>query len=325
MRVLSLFDGIAGGRLAMERAELQCDEYIAVEIDAAARKTADYHYDITRPCDDVRNFHLARKVGKVDLMITGFPCQDFSVAGHRKNLAGEHASLYKEMLRWRDICKPNYFVLENVRPFNDIAPILNADIGVPFVLVNSMCYGAQHRERAYWTSDKFTPLTTPSDDAIEDVLHDDAENEKQYSYYPVVPNGAAVKTVGVTRYSAANLPDKRGLYMHLLNRGDKIRVKTDARVFDRSGKISALRTRNFHKVPVVHDSARQCRNLTIAELAAFQHVPVSHLAAPIIHGCITNPQAIAAIGNGFDIAVVSDILSQVVRGNNMVRDEPKLL
>lgn len=316
MRVLSLFDGIAGARLSLDRAGLDYDEYIGVEINEKARAIADFNYDISRPCHDVKDIDAARKIGKVDLMIAGFPCQPFTPSGRLKGFSDERGGLYREMLRWREICNPDYWLFENVVPPATNANILNNDIGTRFITANSKFYGAQNRKRAFWSSHKFTPMTKENPDIIDNVLSND-DTGKTFSYTPLCISGKTVRILGATRY-ISDIENRKGCYAYLASNGQKVIVKQTETVFDRTGKIRALRTTNNHKIPI---SENLCRNLKVSEFSSFQNINPDYVIKPIIQGKTSLTQAFSGIGNGFDIAVVSDILSQMLRGNETDRDK----
>ncbi|MBQ3619125.1 MAG: DNA (cytosine-5-)-methyltransferase, partial [Bacteroidales bacterium] len=115
MRVLSLFDGISCGRLALERAGIPVEVYYASEVDKYAIKVSEKNYpDIIR-LGDVREIDFSRFIGKIDLIIGGSPCQDLSIAKkNRQGLEGEKSGLFWKFVEAVKTIKPKYFMLENV-------------------------------------------------------------------------------------------------------------------------------------------------------------------------------------------------------------------
>ena len=113
--VLSLFDGISCGRLALERAGIPVKVYYASEIDKYAIKVSGKNYpDIIR-LGDVREIDFSRFIGKIDLIIGGSPCQDLSIAKkNRQGLEGEKSGLFWKFVEAVKTIKPKYFMLENV-------------------------------------------------------------------------------------------------------------------------------------------------------------------------------------------------------------------
>ena len=115
MNVLSLFDGISCGQIALERAGIKVDNYYASEIKPIAIKVTQAHYPNTIQLGDVTKIE-AKELPKIDLLIGGSPCQDFSCANLTRNgLEGEKSSLFYHYLRLLRELKPKYFLLENVK------------------------------------------------------------------------------------------------------------------------------------------------------------------------------------------------------------------
>lgn len=152
MNVLSLFDGMSCGQQALERAGIKVDNYFASEIKPHAIKVTQHNYPKTIQIGDVTKVY-AKDLPKIDLLIGGSPCQDFSQANkERKGLEGEKSSLFFEYLRLLKECNPKYFLLENVRmddySYNTISHLL----GTFPVDINSSLVSAQMRQRSYWTN-----------------------------------------------------------------------------------------------------------------------------------------------------------------------------
>ncbi len=152
MRVLSLFDGISCGCLALERAGVPVEIYYASEIDKYALSISNKNYpDIIR-IGDVRNVDFRQFIGKVDLIIGGSPCQDLSIAKkNRKGLSGERSGLFWRFAEAVRIIKPKYFLLENVASMSkENCAIITETLGVEPILINSALVSAQQRKRLYW-------------------------------------------------------------------------------------------------------------------------------------------------------------------------------
>jgi len=152
MNVLSLFDGMSCGQQALERAGFKIDNYFASEIKPHAIKVTQHNYPDTIQLGDIKNIK-ASDLPKIDLLIGGSPCQDFSIANkERKGLQGEKSGLFYEYLRLLKECNPKYFLLENVAmddfSYNTISHLL----GTFPVDINSKLVSAQMRQRSYWTN-----------------------------------------------------------------------------------------------------------------------------------------------------------------------------
>ena len=113
--VLSLFDGISCGRLALERAGIEVNKYYASEIDKYAIKITQSNYPDTIQLGDVREIDFTQFIGEIDLVIGGSPCQDLSIAkADRKGLDGSRSGLFFKFVEAIETIKPKYFLLENV-------------------------------------------------------------------------------------------------------------------------------------------------------------------------------------------------------------------
>ena len=171
MRVLSLFDGISCGRLALERAGIPVEVYYASEIDKYAIKVSEKNYpDIIR-LGDVREIDFSQFIGKIDLIIGGSPCQDLSIAKkNRQGLEGEKSGLFWKFVEAVKTIKPKYFMLENVASMSkENKQIITDTLGVESILINSALVSAQQRKRLYWCN---WAVDQPEDKGIvlKDVL-----------------------------------------------------------------------------------------------------------------------------------------------------------
>ena len=152
MNVLSLFDGMSCGQIALEKAGIKVNKYYASEIKKHAIECTNFNYPNTIQLGDINKIN-GKELDKIDLLIGGSPCQDFSRANkERKGLKGEKSSLFFEFLRLLKECKPKYFILENVimSDYNYwfICNELNCE---PVRICGSLVSGAL-RDRLYWTN-----------------------------------------------------------------------------------------------------------------------------------------------------------------------------
>ncbi|AOY77213.1 DNA (cytosine-5-)-methyltransferase [Clostridium formicaceticum] len=151
MNILSLFDGISCGRVALERAGIKIDNYYASEIDKNAIKIAQKNYPDTMQLGDVVNVR-GGNLPKIDILIGGSPCQGFSFAGKQLNFIDPRSRLFFEFVRLLDEVKPKYFLLENVRMKKEYQDIISKYLGVKPIEINSALVSAQNRKRLYWTN-----------------------------------------------------------------------------------------------------------------------------------------------------------------------------
>lgn len=153
LNVLSLFDGISCGRLALERANIKVENYFASEVDKYAIKVTQTNHPSTIQIGDVTKVNVG-DLPKIDLLIGGSPCQDLSIANRdRKGLKGEKSKLFWEYVRILKETKPRYFLLENVnRIRQEDKDIITQELGVEPIMINSSLVSGQFRERLYWTN-----------------------------------------------------------------------------------------------------------------------------------------------------------------------------
>lgn len=153
MTVLSLFDGISCGRLALQRAGIQVDQYFASEIKKFAIKVTQTRFPDTIQLGDVRTVK-ASDLPKIDILIGGSPCQDFSNINQKQlGLKGMKSSLFYEYLRLLKETKPKFFLLENVLMKEEDQKTLTKLLGgVQPIQIDSRLVSAQSRRRLYWTN-----------------------------------------------------------------------------------------------------------------------------------------------------------------------------
>lgn len=174
--VLSLFDGMSCGQVALNRAGIHYDNYYASEIEEPSMKVTGYNFPNTIQVGDVTKLK-ASDLPRIDLLIGGSPCQSFSNAGNGKGFDGE-SGLFWEYVRLLRELKPKYFLLENVKMKKEWQDIISNQLGVQPIKINSNLVSAQNRERLYWTN--IPNITQPEDKGIyiEDVL--DSEFDEKY-------------------------------------------------------------------------------------------------------------------------------------------------
>lgn len=150
--VLSLFDGMSCGQIALNKAGITYGQYYASEIKPHAIKVTQYNYPNTIQLGDVREIK-AENLPKIDLLIGGSPCQDFSRGNAtRDGLQGIKSGLFFEYLRLFKELKPKYWLLENVIMSDADYMIISNYLGTEPVRINSALVSAQLRDRLYWTN-----------------------------------------------------------------------------------------------------------------------------------------------------------------------------
>lgn len=168
MNVLSLFDGISVGRLALNCAGLPVDRYFASEIDTHASTVASTNWPDTVHVGDVTKLGAAG-LPKIDLMLAGFPCQSISSLGKGAGLAGK-SGLFWEFIRLKQELQPTYWLVENVDGLKSALDEVTTVLGVDPVRICSSLLTGQKRARLYWTN--IPGVSQPADAGIAliDVL-----------------------------------------------------------------------------------------------------------------------------------------------------------
>ena len=160
MNILSLFDGMSCGQIALDRLGVKVDNYFACEIDKYAMQVTQANFPNTIQLGDVTKVDLS-KLPKIDLILAGSPCQGFSFAGKQLAFDDPRSALFFEFVKILKEVKPKYFLLENVRMKKEFLNIITEQVSkcypeIPFgiepLLINSSLLSAQSRQRYYWTN-----------------------------------------------------------------------------------------------------------------------------------------------------------------------------
>lgn len=284
MRVLSLFDGISCGQVALERAGIPVEVYYASEIDKYAIEITQKNYPNTIQLGDVTKIDFTQFIGKVDLLMGGSPCQSLSITQSktRQNLAGK-SKLFFEYLRAFETIKPKYFLLENVASMTDeCRRIITEYMGVEPLLINSNCFSAQDRPRLYWTNIPVNMLGVQECSlCLADIMESNVD-EKYYYDYPLL-------NVDMSKQVCA-IMDYKNHEMH-------------KRIFNPKFKVHTLTTcagGNLQKK--VLDNGR-ARKLTPLEYERLQTLPDNYTS------CVSNTHRYNVCGNGWTVDVIAHIFS----------------
>lgn len=184
INVLSLFDGISAGQLALQRSGMEVDNYYASEVDKYAIQIANKNFPNTIQLGDITKWtDWNIDFSKIDIVIGGSPCQGFSFAGKQLNFEDPRSKLFFEfvnILNHIRVLNPNVkFLLENVRMKKEYQDVITKFLGVGPIQINSSLLSAQNRVRLYWTN--IPNVSQPEDKGIvlKDIILDDVE-EKYY-------------------------------------------------------------------------------------------------------------------------------------------------
>lgn len=193
INVVSCFDGIASGYLALQKAGIKVNKYFSIEIDKHARKVAKTNFPNIIELGDIRNITKKDFQGEIiDLILAGSPCQGFSFAGKQLAFDDPRSKLFFEFVRLKNELKPKYFLLENVEMKKNELRIISEYMGIFPQLINSNLVSAQNRSRFYWSNictkevglfdELYTDFPLPKDKGLvlNDILQPDNEIDKKY-------------------------------------------------------------------------------------------------------------------------------------------------
>ena len=188
MNVLSLFDGMSCGQIALNKAGIKYHNYFACEIDKYAIQVAQENFPETVQLGDVtkvwtsKSWSQGKEIGvlvapcrghhKIDLLMGGSPCQGFSFAGKQLNFDDPRSKLFFEFVRLKDSLQPKYFLLENVKMKKESQDIITEYLGVEPIEINSSLFSAQSRRRLYWTNIPFDKQIQDKGIVLKDILED---------------------------------------------------------------------------------------------------------------------------------------------------------
>lgn len=285
MNVLSLFDGMSCGQIALNRVGIKYDKYYASEIKPIAIKVTQHNYPDTVQLEDVVGVR-GEDLPKIDLLMGGSPCQDFSIArvvnegelGERKGLKGDKSRLFYEYLRLLEELKPKYFLLENVRMDAESEAQLNEYLGVKGMHINSNLVSFQNRHRIYWTN--IPGVTIPKDRKIN--FQDFKDTNYDYC-----------KQFKVNRTPSREIMWGNGIDGKCPNVTNREKVNCLTRKQDRWSNSGLIEFEDF------------CRYLTRKELELAQTVPVGYTDV------VSYNQAQDLLGDGWTIDVIAHILKHI--------------
>lgn len=289
MKVLSLFDGISCGMVALERAGIPVDAYYASEIEPNAIKISQQNYpqiiqlgDITQITEEILD-----AIMPIDMVIGGSPCQDLSIykfdRGEVTGLNGEKSGLFYHYVRILKYVQPKYFLLENVpmeeRWKNQISELL----GVEPIMINSNLVCAADRKRLYWTN--IRGIEQPIDQGIvlKDIVVPAEEVPEKYWYNkPFVYHGRTRKVQATLEVNS---------HRHTKE------------VYNLDGKCNTLTcvSGGYQEKKVFQDG--RCRKLMPIEYERLQTLPDGYTEG------ISDSARYTACGNGWTVDVIAHILS----------------
>ncbi len=273
MNVLSLFDGMSCGQIALNRVGIKYDNYFASEIDKWAIQVTQSNYPNTIQLGDVIKIK-GSDLPKIDLVIGGSPCQGFSFIGKGLNFEDERSKLFFEFTRILNETNPKYFLLENVKMRKEWENIITNEIGVEPIEICSSLFSAQRRKRLYWTNVPFDTNIKDKGIVLDDIIDHSLEEYK-------IPKSWEIR-----------VPTHLPKYCDPYNRKE---IKD---------KSTALRT-NCYNGNMWIKTKEAYRNLTRSEAELLQTLPVGYTNA------ISENQAKKCLGNGWTVDVIAHIFKGI--------------
>lgn len=308
MNVLSLFDGMSCGRIALDKLGIPVDKYFASEIDKWAIQIAKKNYPDTIHIGDVQDVMYPESFDghKIDLLIGGSPCQGFSFAGKQLNFDDPRSKLFFEFVRLYKECKPKYFLLENVRMKQEYQDVITEMLGVQPIAINSSLVSAQNRYRLYWTNIPITELPRDKNILLRDILEDGVvDRDKSHCLDANYFKGGNLKQY-FEKHRRQLVFSKDGL-CHI---GDADIKGHDSvkHVYHPDGKAPTLTTmQGGHREPKVAMS-QKWRKLTPLECERLQTVPDGYTEG------VSNTQRYKMLGNGWTVDVITHIFGGINNG-----------
>jgi len=303
MNVLSLFDGMSCGQIALQKSGFQVDKYFASEIDKYAIKVAKANYPDMVHLGDVQDVK-ADDLPQIDLLIGGSPCQGFSFAGKQLNFNDPRSKLFWEFVRLLKELRPKYFLLENVKMKQQSMDVITEALGVEPIFINSRLVSAQNRQRYYWTNIPMDKLPDDKGIMLKDILEDGyVDRDKAHCIDANYFKGGNLKSY-FEKHRRQLVFSKDGLcqvgeteeYQHY--RHDQIK-----RVYHPDGKAPTLLTmQGGNREPKVYVKPDSWRKLTPLECERLQTVPEGYTAH------VSNTQRYRMLGNGWTVDVITHIL-----------------
>jgi DNA (cytosine-5)-methyltransferase 3A len=291
--ILSLFDGMSCGQIALNRANISYKKYYSSEIDKHAIKVAQHNFPNTIQLGSVTEIK-GTDLPQVDLLIGGSPCQGFSFSGKQLNFDDPRSKLFFEFVRLIKECKPKYWLLENVVMKKEFEKVITEHLGVEPMKINSSLVSAQNRERLYWANFK---IEQPTDKNIKLInILEDTE-----MVGPSAIRGRRLNNQGKISDSNKEIPITQCLEVRATNREKSNCLTTVA-------KDNVLTTMPIGRHPDAFKNNLPFRYYTTKEYCRLQTVPENYF-----NGVATENQIKKMIGNGWTVDVITHIFKGMLK------------
>jgi DNA (cytosine-5)-methyltransferase 3A len=292
VRVLSLFDGISCGMVALERAGIPVERYVAYEIESNAIKISKKNYPQIEHCGDVTTADFTQYKG-FDLLIGGSPCQSLSIVQSktRKHLDGK-SRLFFEYVRAKEEMSPKWFLFENVASMNEESKqAISELLGCEPIFIDSGDFSAQERPRYYWTNIPVLLNYKISSAVLGDVLEKSVDT-KYYYDNPLL-------NIDLTKQVCAIMDFKNhDMHKRIFNPNYKIHTLTCVSGGHQQKKVLLLEK-------VEGGYMVRARKLTPIEYERLQTLPDNYTAG------VSDGARYTACGNGWTVDVIAHIFTHI--------------
>jgi DNA-cytosine methyltransferase len=301
MNVLSVFDGLSCGQIALNRVGIKYDKYFASEVDKHTIKVTQHNYPNTIQLGDVTKVK-GSDLPKIDLLFGGSPCQGFSFAGKQLNFEDSRSKLFFEFVRLKNELQPKYFLLENVVMKQEFQDVITEYLGVEPIKINSNLVSAQTRERLYWTN--IPNINQPEDLGItlNDILEDIGVNGEVFDRTKLNKAtilGRRLNEQGKRDDYNKSIPISQCLEVRASNRDKSNCITTVA-------KDNVLTTMPIGRHVDAFKKKLPFRYYTIKEYCRLQTVPDDYF-----DGVASENQIRKMIGNGWTVDVIAHIFKEI--------------
>ena len=285
INVLSLFDGMSCGQIALNKVGIEYENYFSSEIDKYAIQVTQNNYPNTKQLGSVTEVK-ASDLPKIDLLIGGSPCQGFSIAGKKLNFDDDRSKLFFEFVRLKNELNPKYFLLENVRMTDDIADAIDELLGVKRIYIDSRNFTGMIRKRYYWTNIPIGEIPTKNV-SIKDLL-DNEPFDRDLNFF--LDRTKYEPTTSYDGIITINPRDNNG--KQTWQRG---------RVYDVKGSCPTICASLFD-LNITEDH-KTWRKLTINECEKLQGVPKDYTSV------VSKNERGKQLGNGWTVDVIAHIFN----------------
>ncbi len=328
MKVLSLFDGISCGMVALKRANIPVERYVAYEIEPNAIKISKKNYPQIEHCGDVTTADFTQYQG-FNLLIGGSPCQGFSFAGKQLNFNDPRSKLFFEFVRALNEAQPEYFVFENTPMKKQYIDVISEHLGFKPILIDSQLVSAQQRKRLYWVGKRkcdgtyekveLQPITDKKI-FLEDIVEPDALVNREKAHAIIASIGRTThreyfkKSQGQMVFLAIELSNIYGGFKE-----KKPRVHLGKSVTIRAGQggghIPSLIIEGQAKEFTLESFKKCIRKVTPLECERLQTLPDNYTMG------ISPTQRYKCIGNGWTVDVIVHIFTNIFKNERTKKNE----